>query len=354
MAGNWIKFDTSTSDKPEVWAIAESLGIDPDAVVGKLLRVWAWFDDHSEDGEAAGGSMALLDRRVGVEGFCRAMCQVAWMRQDGDIVRIANFDRHNGQTAKKRANTAKRVASFKANSGNAGGNAKGNAGGNATDTQLSVTARELIPRPIRRLVYDRDGRTCAYCGRKEGETEPREPKIAGSLAIDHVIPLARGGENTEKNMVTSCVPCNQYKSDRTPDECGLAWPTVNGERLGVTKSVTKSVTRALPKEEKRREEKKDTHTHTAKPEPIQPPDELTHHWDRWCEYCLAIGKPVNQIQADAILMDLGRRGTAKAIRDIDFSIRKSAKSILDSDNDFEKHATKPRTFTPATKTRNYT
>jgi hypothetical protein len=39
MAGNWIKFDTSTSDKPEVWAIAESLGIDPDAVVGKLLRV---------------------------------------------------------------------------------------------------------------------------------------------------------------------------------------------------------------------------------------------------------------------------------------------------------------------------
>ena len=52
-------------------------------------------------------------------------------------------------------------------------------------------------------------------------------------------------------------------------------------------------------------------------------------------------------------MDLGRRGTAKAIRDIDFSIRKSAKSILDSDNDFEKQATKPRTFTPATKTRNY-
>jgi hypothetical protein len=53
-------------------------------------------------------------------------------------------------------------------------------------------------------------------------------------------------------------------------------------------------------------------------------------------------------------MDLGRRGTAKAIRDIDFSIRKSAKSILDSDNDFEKQAAKPRTFTPATKARNYT
>jgi hypothetical protein len=102
-------------------------------------------------------------------------------------------------------------------------------------------------------------------------------------------------------------------------------------------------------------EREGKHTHTPPIlKSIQPPDELTPHWNRWCEYCLAIGKPVNQIQADAILMDLGRRGTAKAIRDIDFSIRKSAKSILDSDNDFEKQATKPRTYTPAAKPRNYT
>ena len=239
MAGNWIKFDTSTSDKPEVWAIAESLGIDPDAVVGKLLRVWAWFDDQTEKGNAPIVTRALLDRKVGVTGFVTAMVQAGWMVETDGLLTLPNFDRHNGQTAKNRVLTAKRVATHK--KGNAEGNAKGNA-------------------PI--------------------------------------------------------------------------------------------VTRALPKEEKRREEK-NTHTHTAEPEPIQPEDELTPHWNRWCEYCLAIGKPVNQIQADAILMDLGRRGTAKAIRDIDFSIRKSAKSILDSDNDFEKQATKPRTFTPATKTRNY-
>jgi hypothetical protein len=240
MAGNWIKFDTSTSDKPEVWAIAESLGIDPDAVVGKLLRVWAWFDDQTEKGNAPIVTRALLDRKVGVTGFVTAMVAAGWMVETDGLLTLPNFDRHNGQTAKNRILTAKRVATHK--KGNADGNAKGNA------------------------------------------------------AI---------------------------------------------------------VTRALPREEKRREEK-NTHTHTAEPEQIQPEDELTPHWNRWCEYCLAIGKPVNQIQADAILMDLGRRGTAKAIRDIDFSIRKSAKSILDSDNDFEKQATKPRTFTPAAKTRNYT
>ena len=33
MAGDWLKLEVATSDKPEVWQMAESLGIDPDAVV---------------------------------------------------------------------------------------------------------------------------------------------------------------------------------------------------------------------------------------------------------------------------------------------------------------------------------
>jgi hypothetical protein len=52
MAGDWIKFDTSTPDKPEVFEMAAELGIDPDAVVGKLLRVWKWFDQQTTDGNA--------------------------------------------------------------------------------------------------------------------------------------------------------------------------------------------------------------------------------------------------------------------------------------------------------------
>jgi hypothetical protein len=125
MAGNWIKFDTSTSDKPEVWSIATSLGIDPDAVVGKLLRVWAWFDDHSEKGNAPIVTRALLDRKVGVTGFVTAMIEAGWMEEKDGVLALPNFDRHNGQTAKNRVLTAKRVAAHK--KGNAGGNAKGNA-----------------------------------------------------------------------------------------------------------------------------------------------------------------------------------------------------------------------------------
>jgi len=108
MAGDWLKFEKSTSDKPEVWAMAEQLGIDPDAVVGKLLRVWAWFDEQSEKGNAPSVTKMLLDRRVGVTGFCDAMISCSWMVEEGTQVQLQNFDRHNGKTAKERSLTAKR------------------------------------------------------------------------------------------------------------------------------------------------------------------------------------------------------------------------------------------------------
>jgi hypothetical protein len=87
-------------------------------------------------------------------------------------------------------------------------------------------------------------------------------------------------------------------------------------------------------------ERKNTHTHTpARRSEAIIPDDLAEPWERWQSFREAIdGRRIPDVQAETILMDLGRRGTDKAIRDIEFSIRKSAKSILDSDNDFEKRS----------------
>jgi len=115
---SWIKFETATSEKPEVWAIATKLGIDADAVVGKLLRVWAWFDTQTVEGNAPSVTKALLDSKVSVSGFCQAMIEVEWMIEEDGRISLPNFDRHNGRTAKNRALTSKRVAEHKA------GNAK--------------------------------------------------------------------------------------------------------------------------------------------------------------------------------------------------------------------------------------
>lgn len=121
MAGDWIKFELTTLDKPEVCQIADLADIDPDAVVGKLMRVWGWFDQQTEIGNAPSVSKKLLDRLVGVSGFCEHMKSVAWMHESDGLISLPHFERHNGKTAKNRLLTAKRVANHKA------ANAKGNA-----------------------------------------------------------------------------------------------------------------------------------------------------------------------------------------------------------------------------------
>ena len=113
MAGDWIKFELATMDKPEVCQIADLADIDPDAVVGKLMRVWGWFDQQTESGNAPSVSKKLLDRLVGVSGFCEFMQSVGWMIDGDGIISLPNFDRHNGKTAKNRVLTAKRVANHK-------------------------------------------------------------------------------------------------------------------------------------------------------------------------------------------------------------------------------------------------
>ena len=110
MAGDWIKFENCTPDKPEVWALAEQLEIDPDAVIGKLLRVWIWFDRQTENGNAPSVTKLLLDSNVCLKGFCDAMIWSGWMVEKHNRITLTNFDRHNGSTAKNRILTAKRVS----------------------------------------------------------------------------------------------------------------------------------------------------------------------------------------------------------------------------------------------------
>lgn len=119
MAGDWIKMECSTPEKPEVLAITLKLGWDdPDMTVGKLFKLWRWFDQHTEEGNAANVTPALLDRIVGVTGFVEAVESVGWLVINDGEISLPNFDRHTGKTAKSRALTAKRVALHKGNAAN--------------------------------------------------------------------------------------------------------------------------------------------------------------------------------------------------------------------------------------------
>lgn len=110
MAGDWLKVEQNTPDKPEVWAIAEMMGIDPDQAFGIIFRCWCWFDSHTESGSAKSVTKALLDRKLGATGFAEAMESVGWLVETDDGLTLPNFLRHNGSTAKKRAENARRAA----------------------------------------------------------------------------------------------------------------------------------------------------------------------------------------------------------------------------------------------------
>lgn len=109
MAQGWLKIEGATPDKPEVWAMSELLNIDPDDVFGKLFRVWFWFDQHTENGNSLSVTKKLLDRTVGVTGFADVMISVGWMTEENGEISLPNFKRHNGETAKKRALSTRRV-----------------------------------------------------------------------------------------------------------------------------------------------------------------------------------------------------------------------------------------------------
>ncbi len=110
MAGDWIKIEHATPDKPEVFRMAMDLGITPEQVSGCLLRVWVWADIQTLNGNGVCVTGVTLDRIGCYEGLSQAMKKVGWLVGDESNYSFPNFDRHNGETAKTRALTAKRVA----------------------------------------------------------------------------------------------------------------------------------------------------------------------------------------------------------------------------------------------------
>jgi len=61
--------------------------------------------------------------------------------------------------------------------------------------------REAISEEVRIFVWRRDGGRCAQCGSQE------------RLEFDHIIPVSKGGSDTERNIQLLCEPCNRKKSD---------------------------------------------------------------------------------------------------------------------------------------------
>ncbi|WP_416371405.1 hypothetical protein [Yersinia kristensenii] len=145
MASSWIKVEVITPDKPEIFQLAEILNIDPDTVLGKLIRVWVWADQQTIDGNADGNAVSVtrigIDRITFMSGFADALITVGWLKHDGGKMYFPDFDRHNGKGSKKRAVTSRRVTEFRDSKSKR--NTKCNAGGVTPPDQKALPEEEL-------------------------------------------------------------------------------------------------------------------------------------------------------------------------------------------------------------------
>lgn len=108
MAADWIKMRVDLPTHPKVVRIASACQADRLRVIGGLLSVWGIFDAHSVDGKLEGYTPKVMDETVGFPGFSDAMISVGWLEFDGNSLYMPEFDEHNGQSAKKRAQDADR------------------------------------------------------------------------------------------------------------------------------------------------------------------------------------------------------------------------------------------------------
>lgn len=109
MAYDWIKMRHCLLDHPVVLEIAEAAGIDDtDIVVGKLFRVWVHADLHTTDGLLRGATAARVNRLVGREDFGEALLAAGWLVPVEGGLQIFKFDDHISESAKKRAEKARK------------------------------------------------------------------------------------------------------------------------------------------------------------------------------------------------------------------------------------------------------
>lgn len=82
----------------------------------------------------------------------------------------------------------------------------------ATKNYSKVAYSDYTPPLTNLTLFQRDARTCMYCG---------GTFTLKNLSRDHIIPLSKGGKDKWMNSVTACKRCNNQKGDREPEHANM-------------------------------------------------------------------------------------------------------------------------------------
>jgi hypothetical protein len=129
----WIQLDKDLREDVRVQRMARALVTRGDVtqlryktraavtlVLGGLAQLWMHADAFARNDNALEITSDEIDELTGIEGFAQLLPS-DWLKiLDAQRVELPGFQEHNGTTAKSRALTNRRVARFRAKSGNAG------------------------------------------------------------------------------------------------------------------------------------------------------------------------------------------------------------------------------------------
>jgi len=104
----WIKIETHTPDKAEIRHMARLCHCSQAEAFLAFFRVLVWLDEQTEDGQVDFFTVEDADDIAGLSGFGEALAEVRWIIFGPGGAVVANWDRHNGQSAKRRCLDAER------------------------------------------------------------------------------------------------------------------------------------------------------------------------------------------------------------------------------------------------------
>ncbi|UAN04399.1 hypothetical protein [Achromobacter mucicolens] len=224
MAGDWIKMRSNLWDDPRIARLVDLTDSSEAAVIGGLYWLWATADQHTADGFMPGLSCRQIDRKTGVQGLGQALVDIGWIEADADGVSIVNFEDHNGASAKKRAQTAKRVANHR--SGNAGethNNESGNAPSvtGALAREREEKEEEIPPNPPCQGGEESDTPSADKPKRERKErcslkTFLERCRAAGETAISGYEPLRKYVDGVDLPMEFVQLSWDVFKAEHSP------------------------------------------------------------------------------------------------------------------------------------------
>ena len=108
----WIKVGVDTPMKPAIRDAARDCGCSRGDAFLAFFRLYSWLDENTADGTIY-ASREEVDGIAQLPGFAVSLEMSGWLSFRGDLCTVVNWDEHNGQNAKRRAQSARMMTQLR-------------------------------------------------------------------------------------------------------------------------------------------------------------------------------------------------------------------------------------------------